>query len=70
MDFDLSKCVGFVTTTAIKTIIEDFNRRMESHGSTRIQWIALYFLLRADTPMSQKELALLMNVQGPLPWQG
>ena len=65
MDFDLSKCIAFVTSTAIKTVTKDFNKRMEKHGSTRIQWTALYFLLKADKPMSQKELAVLMNVQDP-----
>jgi DNA-binding MarR family transcriptional regulator len=65
LDFDLSNCIGFVTNTAIKAVTEDFNRRLEKHGTTRIQWIALYFLLRADTPMSQKELAAQMNVQDP-----
>jgi len=63
MDFDLSNCVGFVTNTATKAITEDFNKRLEEHGSTRIQWIALYFLNRSDNPMSQKDLADLMNIQ-------
>jgi len=61
--FDLSNCIGFVTSTAMKEVTEDFNRRLEKYGSTRIQWIALYFLLRAKSPLSQKELAALMNVQ-------
>lgn len=65
LNFDLSNCIGFVTNTAIKAVTEDFNRRLEKYGTTRIQWIALYFLLQADTPMSQKELAAQMNVQDP-----
>jgi DNA-binding MarR family transcriptional regulator len=65
VDFDLSKCIGFVTTSAIKTVTEDFNRRMIKYGSTRIQWIALYFLINTDKEMSQKELAALMNIQDP-----
>jgi DNA-binding MarR family transcriptional regulator len=65
VDFDLSKCIGFVTSTATKTVTKDFNRRMEKCGSTRIQWIALYFLLKADKAMSQKELAALMNIEDP-----
>lgn len=63
MHFDLSKCIGFVTDTAIKTISEDFNKRLEKEGSTRTQWIALYFLYEAKNVISQKELAILMNVQ-------
>lgn len=63
MDYDLSKCIGFVTNTAIKTITENFNKRLEKHGLTRIQWIALYFLLKAAEPIGQKELADLMNIK-------
>lgn len=63
LDFDLSKCIGFVTDTAIKNISEDFNRRLEKQGSTRIQWVAMYFLDREEKPISQKELAQLMNIK-------
>lgn len=63
MHFDLSNCIGFVTDTAIKTISEDFNKRLEKEGSTRTQWIALYFLYESKKVISQKELAILMNVQ-------
>ncbi|WP_245570843.1 MarR family winged helix-turn-helix transcriptional regulator [Anaerovorax odorimutans] len=59
----MSKCIGFVTNTTMKTITEDFNRRLEKQGMTRIQWIALYFLNRADKSISQKQLASLMNIQ-------
>ncbi len=65
MAFDLSKCIGFVTDTAIKEISEDFNRRLEKKGSTRIQWVAMYFLSKAEKPLRQKELAALMNIQDP-----
>lgn len=65
MDFDLSSCIGFVTNTTIKTVTEDFNRRVEKCGSTRIQWIALYFLLKADKLTSQRELAVMMNIKDP-----
>ena len=65
VDFDLSNCIGFVTNTAVKAVTEDFNKRLEKYGTTRIQWIAMYFLLKAEKPLSQKELAALMNVQDP-----
>ncbi len=65
MSFDLSKCIGFVTDTAVKNITENFNRRLEKEGSTRIQWVAMYFLSKAEKPISQKELALLMKIQDP-----
>ncbi|WP_034867775.1 MarR family winged helix-turn-helix transcriptional regulator [Clostridium lundense] len=64
MDFNLLECIGFVTNTAIKAVSDDFNKRLERYGCTRIQWIALYFLYNADQPISQKELATLMKVQG------
>jgi DNA-binding MarR family transcriptional regulator len=63
MDYDLTKCIGFVTNNVVKTVTDDFNRRLEKCGSTRIQWIAMYFLLRAETPIGQKELAELMNIK-------
>lgn len=65
MVFDLSSCVGFVTSNATKKISEDFNSRLEKKGSTRIQWIALYFLYTNDILMNQKELASLMNIHDP-----
>lgn len=65
MEFDLSNCVAFITSATAKRVTEDFNRRLEKHGTTRIQWIALYFLHHATNPISQKELAAQMNVQDP-----
>lgn len=65
MEFDLTKCIGFVTDTSIKCVSEDFNRRLESQGSTRIQWVAMYFLRRAEKPLRQNELAAMMNVKNP-----
>jgi DNA-binding MarR family transcriptional regulator len=63
MVFDLTKCIGFVTDTSIKCVSEDFNRRLESQGSTRIQWVAMYFLRMAKKPLRQNELAVMMNLK-------
>lgn len=63
MKFNLSECIGFITNTTMKFVSEDFNRRLEAKGSTRIQWIALYFLNEENEPISQKELASLMNIK-------
>ncbi len=63
MKFNLSECIGFITNTTMKFVSEDFNRRLEAKGSTRIQWIALYFLNEENKPISQKELASLMNIK-------
>lgn len=43
-------------------ISDAFGRRLESKGITRIQWIALFYL-GLDNKMSQRELALSMNVK-------
>lgn len=63
MKFNLSECIGFITNTTMKFVSEDFNRRLEAKGSTRIQWIALYFLNEENKSISQKELATLMNIK-------
>ncbi len=63
MKFNLSECIGFITNTTMKFVSEDFNRRLEAKGSTRIQWIALYFLNEENKFISQKELASLMNIK-------
>jgi len=63
MKFNLSECIGFITNTTMKFVSEDFNRRLEAKASTRIQWIALYFLNEENKPISQKELASLMNIK-------
>ncbi len=63
MKFNLSECIGFITNTTMKFVSEDFNRRLEAKGSTRIQWIALYFLNEENKSISQKELASLMNIK-------
>ena len=65
MVFDLTKCIGFVTDAKIKCVSEDFNRRLESRGSTRIQWVAMYFLRSSDKPLRQNELAAIMNLKTP-----
>ncbi|MDK2867444.1 MAG: MarR family transcriptional regulator, transcriptional regulator for hemolysin [Clostridiales bacterium] len=65
MEFDLLNCIAFVTSSTSKNVTDDFNRRLEMHGSTRIQWIALYFLYVAEVPISQKQLAQQMNIQAP-----
>ena len=65
VDFDLTKCIGFVTDTSIKKVSEDFNRRLECQGSTRIQWVAMYFLRRSEKPLRQNDLAAMMNVKSP-----
>ncbi|GLC31572.1 MarR family winged helix-turn-helix transcriptional regulator [Clostridium omnivorum] len=60
--FDIDSCIGFITNKASKKIAEVFNDRLMSYGITRVQWIALYYLLK-DGKASQKELADKMNIK-------
>lgn len=60
--FDIDSCIGFITNKASKKIADVFNDRLTSHGITRVQWMALYYLLK-DGKASQKELAEKMNVK-------
>lgn len=65
INFDLTRCIGYVTDTSIKKVSEDFNRRLEAKGMTRIQWIALYYLRKEGRPLRQVELASRMRIKGP-----
>ncbi|SMG55742.1 MarR family winged helix-turn-helix transcriptional regulator [Paenibacillus aquistagni] len=60
--FDLNDCICFITNTASKKIVDAFNNRLEKSGTTRVQWMALYFI-GAEDGMIQKDLSLKMNVQ-------
>lgn len=60
--FDIDSCIGFITNKASKKIAEEFNNRLMLYGITRVQWIALYYLLK-DGKASQKELADKMNIK-------
>ncbi|SMF90432.1 DNA-binding transcriptional regulator, MarR family [Paenibacillus uliginis N3/975] len=60
--FDLNDCICFITNTASKKIIDEFNNRLENSGTTRVQWMALYFIGEKDG-IIQKELSQKMNVQ-------
>ncbi|MEH6943651.1 MarR family winged helix-turn-helix transcriptional regulator [Bacillus sp. JJ722] len=60
--FDLNDCICFITNTASKKISDEFNTRIENCGTTRVQWMALYFIGEKDG-IIQKELSQKMNVQ-------
>ncbi|WP_058485917.1 MarR family winged helix-turn-helix transcriptional regulator [Defluviitalea phaphyphila] len=61
MDFNLNKCVNFISTNTIKKISEAFDRWLSEYNLTRIQWIALYFLFTKGD-LSQRELSQLMEI--------
>ena len=60
--FRLEECVGFITSTASKELSDEFNRRLLLKGSTRVQWIALYYIGN-EKGISQKVLADKINVK-------
>ncbi|WP_106768788.1 MarR family winged helix-turn-helix transcriptional regulator [Paenibacillus faecalis] len=60
--FDLNDCICFITNAASKKISDEFNNRLEDSGTTRVQWMALYFIGEKDG-IIQKELSQKMNVQ-------
>ncbi len=60
--FNIDDCIGFITSKAAKNLADEFNRRLQEHGITRVQWIALFYIGKSDS-MSQKELSDLMNVK-------
>nr|WP_280521387.1 MarR family transcriptional regulator [Paenibacillus mangrovi] len=58
--FNLNDCIGFITNTASKKIVDAFNVRLQEHQITRVKWIALFFIGEVNN-ISQKELAQRMN---------
>ena len=59
--FSLNDCIGIITNIASKRLSEEFNRRLESYGVTRVNWIAIYYIGDNDG-ISQRELANKMDV--------
>ncbi|MFR1707706.1 MAG: MarR family winged helix-turn-helix transcriptional regulator [Clostridium sp.] len=60
--FDLDDCIAFITNKSAKRLADEFNRRLQEHGSTRVQWIALFYIGKA-LEISQKELSDYMDVK-------
>ncbi|WP_028828848.1 MarR family winged helix-turn-helix transcriptional regulator [Proteocatella sphenisci] len=59
--FSLNDCMGFITNIASKKLSEEFNRRLESYGVTRVNWIAIYYI-GENNGISQRELSNKMDV--------
>lgn len=60
--FDLDSCIAFITNTSSKKLSNSFNERLVKKGSTRVQFIALYYLGLTDK-MNQSELSEKMNIK-------
>lgn len=61
-EFNLDRCVGYVTENSIKLIAEAFCRELKDSGVTKIQWIALYYLGKHEK-IRQVNLAKLMKLK-------
>lgn len=60
--FDLDSCLGFLTNRVSKKLADEFNERLLPLGVTRVQWIAMYYLLRCGR-LSQSELADKLDIK-------
>jgi len=60
--FDLESCICFINNRVSKKMADIFNERLAAFGVTRVQWIAMYYLLKYGV-MSQKDLADRMDLK-------
>jgi DNA-binding MarR family transcriptional regulator len=60
--FDIESCVCFINSKTSKKMANMFNERLIPLGVTRVQWIAMYYLLKYGD-MSQKELGERMGTK-------
>ncbi len=60
--FDLESCICFINNRVSKKMADIFNERLATFGVTRVQWIAMYYLLKYGV-MSQKDLADRMDLK-------
>ncbi|WP_123053869.1 MarR family transcriptional regulator [Clostridium sp. JN-1] len=60
--FDVDTCVCFITNKVSKKMADKMNERLMLVGSTRVQWLVMYYLLK-DGQMSQSDLAKKMNIK-------
>lgn len=60
--FDIESCVCFINSKTSKKMANMFNERLVPLGVTRVQWIAMYYLLKHGD-LSQKELGEKMDIK-------
>jgi DNA-binding MarR family transcriptional regulator len=60
--FDVDTCVCFITNKVAKKLADKMNERLVLVGSTRVQWIVMYYLLR-DGKMNQSDLGEKMDIK-------
>lgn len=60
--FDVDTCVCFITNKVAKKLADKMNERLVLVGSTRVQWLVMYYLLR-DGKMNQSDLGEKMDIK-------
>ena len=60
--FDIESCVCFINSKTSKKMANMFNERLIPFGITRVQWIAMYYLLKYGD-LSQKDLGERMDIK-------
>jgi len=60
--FDIESCVCFINSKTSKKMADIFNERLIPLGVTRVQWMAMYYLLKYGD-MSQKDLGERMDIK-------
>lgn len=60
--FDVDTCVCFIANKVAKKMADKMNERLVLVGSTRVQWLVMYYLLR-DGKMSQSDLGEKMDIK-------
>lgn len=62
--FDLESCIAFVTGDVAKILSERINSEMNKLGSTKSQWLAMYYIEK-EVKISQNKLAEKMKSKEP-----
>lgn len=60
--FDVDTCVCFITNKVSKKMADKLNERLILVGSTRVQWLVMYYLLKYGK-MSQRALGEKMDIK-------
>ena len=60
--FDIESCVCFINSKTSKKMADMFNERLIPLGVTRVQWMAMYYLLKYGD-LSQNELGERMDIK-------
>ncbi|MBV7275345.1 MarR family transcriptional regulator [Clostridium sp. PL3] len=60
--FDVDTCICFITNKVSKKMADKMNEKLVLVGSTRVQWLVMYYLLKYGK-MSQRDLGEKMDIK-------